>query len=237
MTEAKLTLAVDVGGSGIKAMVLLPDGTPKTERVRLETPQPSTTDAVVATIVKLAAAHGEFDRVSVGFPSVVRNGITQKANNLGDTWHNFKLAEVLATKLDRPVRVANDADIQGLGAIAGNGTELVITLGTGFGSALFIGGKLVPNLELCNHYFMSGKNKDKNYEEALGNAALEKIGKKDWNKRLERAIDSLAALFNYDLLYVGGGNSKHIKFELPTNVQIIPNITGILGGIALWRDL
>jgi polyphosphate glucokinase len=237
MTEAKLTLAVDVGGSGIKAMVLSPDGTPKTERVRLETPQPSTTDAVVATILKLAETHSEFDRVSVGFPSVVRNGVTQRANNLGDTWHNFDLATVLQSKLNRPVRVANDADIQGLGAIAGNGTELVVTLGTGFGSALFIDGKLVPNLELCSHYFMRGKNKDKNYEEALGNAAMEKVGKKEWNKRLGKAIDSLAALFNYDLLYIGGGNTKYIKFDLPANVKIIPNITGILGGIALWRDI
>jgi polyphosphate glucokinase len=237
MTEVKLTLAVDVGGSGIKAMVLSPDGTPKTERVRLETPQPSTTDAVVATILKLAETHSEFDRVSVGFPSVVRNGVTQRANNLGDTWHNFDLATVLQSKLNRPVRVANDADIQGLGAIAGNGTELVVTLGTGFGSALFIDGKLVPNLELCSHYFMRGKNKDKNYEEALGNAAMEKVGKKEWNKRLGKAIDSLAALFNYDLLYIGGGNTKYIKFDLPANVKIIPNITGILGGIALWRDI
>ncbi|AFY70619.1 ROK family protein [Thalassoporum mexicanum PCC 7367] len=237
MTEEKLTLAIDVGGSGIKAMVLLPDGTPKTERVRLETPQPSTTDAVVATIIKLAEMQGEFDRVSVGFPSVVRNGVTQKANNLGDTWHDFDLAKVLQTEFKRPVRVANDADIQGLGAIAGTGTELVITLGTGFGSALFIDGRLVPNLELCNHYFMHGKNKEKSYEDALGDQALEKIGKKDWNKRLAKAIDSLEALFNYDYLYIGGGNSKHIKFELPSNVKIIPNITGILGGIALWRDV
>ncbi len=128
------------------------------------------------------------------------------------------------------MRVANDADIQGYGAISGQGVELVITLGTGFGSALFVDGKLVPNLEMGHHPF---RKKD-TYEEQLGRAALEEVGKKNWNERLEKAIANLERLFNYDLLYIGGGEAKKINFELPKNAKIVPNVAGLLGGIKLF---
>jgi polyphosphate glucokinase len=129
------------------------------------------------------------------------------------------------------VRVANDAEIQGLAAISGKGVELVITLGTGFGSALFVDGKLVPNLEMGHHPFRKGET----YEEQLGRAALDKGGEKKWNSRLEKAITSLEHLFNYDYLYIGGGEAKKITIALSPNVKIVPNINGLLGGIVLWR--
>ena len=130
------------------------------------------------------------------------------------------------------MRAANDADIQGLGAVDGKGVELVVTLGTGFGAAMFLNGKLIPNLELGHHPFRKGET----YEQQLGRAALDEIGKRRWNNRLERAIDLLERIFNYDSLYLGGGNTKKIDFVLPVNVKITPNVTGLLGGIALWRD-
>lgn len=229
--KAVETLAVDIGGSGIKVMVLDEQGSPLTERDRVETPMPATPDAVLKAIAGLAAGKA-FDRVSVGFPGVVRQGITETAVNLHPDWIGFDLAKTLSTQLDKPVRVANDADIQGLGAIAGTGVEMVITLGTGIGAALFLNGRLVPNLELGHHPFRKGET----YEEQLGRAALDEIGKKRWNNRLERALDLLERIFNYDLLYLGGGNTKKIDFVLPPNVKIAPNVTGLLGGIALWRD-
>ncbi|MFH7026027.1 MAG: ROK family protein [Heteroscytonema crispum UTEX LB 1556] len=227
------TLSVDIGGSGVKAMVLDITGNPLTERARLDTPKPAKTEVVINAIVVLAAPNsGEFDRVSVGFPGVVRGGVTQTAVNLDPDWIGFDLATALSKRLNKPVRVINDADMQGLGAIAGKGVELVITLGTGFGSALFVDGKLVPNLEMGHHPFRKGET----YEEQLGRAALDKIGDQKWNRRLSKAIASLQNLFNYDYLYIGGGEATRVTLPLPPNVKVISNITGLLGGIALWRD-
>ena len=226
------TLAIDIGGTGIKAVVLSETGKLLTERIRVKTPRPATPAAVINAIVELAQQQGEFDRVSVGFPGVVRRGVTVTAPNLNGKWGGFPLADILSKKLGKPVRVANDADVQGFGAIAGHGVELVVTLGTGFGSGLFTDGKLVPNLELGHHPFQKGKT----YEELLGDAALKKIGKKKWNKRLVRAIQTLDRTFNYDRLYIGGGNAERITVKLPDNVKIVSNVAGLLGGLALWRD-
>jgi polyphosphate glucokinase len=224
------TLAIDIGGSRIKVMVLDAAGQPLTERDRLDTPDPASPDAVLPLVCKLAAGKN-FDRVSVGFPGVVRQGTTLTAVNLHPAWAGFALQAVLEEQLAAPVRVANDADIQGFGAIQGQGVELVVTLGTGFGSALFVDGSLVPNLELGHHRFRKGET----YEEQLGRAALDAVGKGKWNKRLQKAIARLDRVFNYDTLYLGGGNAKDISFDLPANVQTVKNVAGLLGGIALWR--
>lgn len=226
------TLTVDIGGSGIKVMLLDEAGMALTKRSRVETPQPPLPDAVIEAIANLASTQGEFERVSVGFPGVVRGGITETAANLVPDWVGFDLATVLSKRLAKPVRVANDADVQGLGAIAGKGVELVITLGTGFGSALFLDGKLVPNLEMGHHEFRKGET----YEQQLGRATMDKVGEKKWNNRLGKAIASLEHLFNYDYLYIGGGEAKKVTLQLADNVKIVPNVSGLLGGIALWRN-
>ena len=226
------TLAVDIGGSGVKVMILDNQGNPLTERNRVKTPQPPKPEAIIEAIVNLAAQATDYQRVAVGFPGVVQKGITKTAVNLDSEWIGFDLANALSQSLHKPVKVANDADIQGFGAIEGQGVELVVTLGTGFGSALFINGKLVPNLEMGHHPFRKGET----YEEQLGRAALEKEGKKKWNNRLEKAIATLEHLFNYDTLYIGGGEAKKIEFDLPDNVKIVPNVAGLLGGIALWNQ-
>lgn len=230
--QSATTLAVDIGGSGTKVILLDAAGEALGERARLKTPSPATPKAVMAVIAKLAADQPGFDRVSVGFPGVVRHGTVYTAVNLDRAWVGYPLADKLSHQLQRPVKVANDADIQGFGAVSGTGVELVITLGTGFGSALFVDGRLVPNLEMAHHRFRKGES----YEEQLGRAALEKIGKDKWNRRLERAIASLEHLFNYDRLYIGGGEAKNIRFELADNTQIVSNMLGLLGGIALWRN-
>jgi polyphosphate glucokinase len=229
---SNLTLSVDIGGSGIKALILDSAGKAVTERFRLETPQPALPQTVIDVITKLSAIAGEFHQVSVGFPGVVKQGITETAVNLHPDWVGFDLATSLSKLLYRPVKVINDADMQGFGAISGEGLEMLITLGTGVGSALFIDGKLIPNLEMGHHPFRKGKT----YEEQLGRLALDKIGEKRWNKRLNKAINSLQNLFNYDFLYIGGGEATKIKIDLPQNVKIVPNVAGLLGGIALWRS-
>jgi polyphosphate glucokinase len=230
--KGPFTLAIDIGGTGVKTIVLDVAGEPIDERRRVETPQPATNVAVVEAIATLASQSPSFDRISAGFPGVVRRGVTETAHNLDESWVGFHFADALAHKFGKPARVANDADVQGLGVVRGEGVELVLTLGTGLGSALFVGGRLVPNLEVAHHRFRAGRT----YEENLGKAALEDEGKKKWNKRLRKAIVELRNLFNFDRLYLGGGNAKKVEGDLPSGVEVTSNLAGLLGGIALWRD-
>ena len=227
------TLAIDIGGSGIKALVIDDVGQALGERDRIKTPKPATPDAVVSVVEQLASQKVDagFDRVSVGFPGVVRRGVIYTAVNLHETWTGYDLAQQLSNSLDKPVRVINDADMQGLGAVSGEGVEMVITLGTGFGTALFVDGHLVPNLEFGHQRFRKGQT----YEEQLGRAALKKVGQDVWNRRLAKAIDALSRGFNYDRLYLGGGEVKQIEIELPENVTVVPNVLGLMGGIKLWQ--
>src|SRR5712692_1000892 len=142
-------LAVDIGGTGLKAALLDLRGNMLTERLRVETPHPSPPKAVLAKLSELIRPlklDSSVIGVSVGFPGVVRDGRIRTAPNLGtEEWTGFDLAGVLRRRWKKPVRVLNDADMQGLGAIAGKGIELVITLGTGFGSSIFDHGRLGPH--------------------------------------------------------------------------------------------
>lgn len=228
------TLSVDIGGTGLKMLVLDAGGKPLTERLRVETPHPATPKAVLAALLALVRKQGAFDRMSVGFPGVVADGVVWTAPNLGTTaWRGYDLGKALARVTKRPVRVCNDADMQGFGAIEGKGVEMVVTLGTGVGSAIFVDGRLVPNLELGHHPY----RKDKTYEQCLGKPVLDKIGKKKWRRRVLKAVGQIEPIWNYRVLYLGGGNSKHLlQADMPRNVKVTPNTAGLLGGIALWRD-
>lgn len=225
------TLAVDVGGSGVKMLVLDGQGRALTERVRLPTPRRATPQELLAVIEQLARQQMQFDRISVGFPGVVKKGIVYTAVNLGgEVWRGFDLASEITRLLGKPARVINDAAMQGYGAIQGNGVEMVITLGTGMGSAIFVHGMLVP-LELGHHPLKKGKT----YEQRVCDAERRRIGCRRWSKRVGAAIAQLAPVFNYDVLYVGGGNARKLELELPANVRIIDNVEGLLGGIRLWE--
>src|SRR5579875_3457235 len=231
LLDSVTTLAIDIGGTGIKGQLLNAQGKPLSERERVETPQPATPASVLNVMDGIAKRLGEFDRVSVGFPGVVKRGATLTAHNLHPKWVGFEFERVLLKRWKKPVRVANDAAVQGYGAIHGRGVELVITLGTGFGSSLFIEGRLVPGLELAHHPWRKGKT----YEEFFGRKGLEKLGRKRWNKLLEKAIGQLECLFNYDHLFIGGGNAVKVDFALPKQVTRVPNEDGLLGGAALGR--
>jgi polyphosphate glucokinase len=226
------TLAIDIGGSGLKASLLDEQGEMVTERVRVETPRPCPPAVLVDALAKLIEPLGGFERVSVGFPGVVRKGRILTAHNLGKAhWEGFDLREALAERLGKPVQVKNDADVQGLGAIRGVGVEMVITLGTGFGSALFDDGRIAPHIELAHHQFRKGQT----YEEQLGQEAIDCAGRKKWQRRVKQAIKSLRLLTWFDRLYIGGGNARLIDCELPADVEIVSNDIGMRGGIWLWR--
>lgn len=232
VSHPAITLAIDIGGSGIKGILLNQSGQPVTERIRIPTPQPATPQVIVPIISEIAKSLGRFDRVSVGFPGVIHQGLVKTAPNLDTSWPGTDLAGELERQLNKPVLTANDADVQGYGAIKGQGSELVITLGTGFGTALFINGHLVPNLEIAHHPF----RKRQTYEVQLGANALNKVGGKRWNLRLDKAIKLLDRVINFDHLYIGGGNAKKVTIDLPAHATIVSNTAGLLGGIALWAD-
>lgn len=227
------TLSIDIGGTGIKMIVLDAAGQPVNERARVLTPQPASPGPVLDVIREMLASQPRFDRVSVGFPGVVVLGVVQTAPNLDNqAWQQFDLGTQLARLTHCPVRVINDADLQGYGVIEGCGVELVLTLGTGLGAALFVNGHLVPNLELGHHPFKKGKT----YEERVSDAEFRRLGKKEWSERVQEMLDQLAPIFNYRLLHLGGGNAEHLKIELPANVRLFTNVDGMTGGIRLWDD-
>ena len=226
-----VTLAVDIGGSGLKVLALNHEGKPLTERLRVPTPDPPTPDRLLNCLDELRKQMPAFDRVSVGYPGVIKQGVTLSAANLHPKWIGYPLEAVLHKRWKKPVRVANDAAVQGFGAIQGRGVEMIITLGTGMGSALFTDGHLCPGLELGHHPWLKNT-----YEDYLGRRGLEKYGKKKWNKLLEKAIAQTEATFNWDHLYLGGGNTKLVKMKAQPNITIVSNLDGLLGGVALWRD-
>lgn len=232
-TGTQRTLCIDVGGTGIKGMVYDPSGAPLTDRIRIDTPRPATPAAVLATIEQIAAQAGEFDRVGVGFPGVVIDDTTKTAPNLDEGWVDFRLGDAIAARFGKPVRVANDADVQGLAVIQGRGVEMVLTLGTGMGSGLYVDGHLVHNLELGHHPF--GKKQGESYEDRIDEATRKEIGTKRWHKRVLETVAQLEPIFNYRRLYIGGGNAKRLDREsLPENVTIIDNVAGMLGCVKLF---
>jgi polyphosphate glucokinase len=247
--EHPFTLAIDVGGTGLKASVLSKTGDMVADRVKVATVYPMSPDALVAALTTLVAPLPEADRVSCGFPGMVRSGhvlsaphfVTKKGPgtpvdpDLFKAWSDFDLATALQTSLGKPTKVANDADVQGAAVVQGKGLELVITLGTGFGSAVFMDGQLLPHLELAHQPFRQGST----YNDELGEAARKKIGDGHWNRRVRKAIANMDGLFFFDHLYIGGGNGQRVNRkdlgDVLERITVVDNTAGILGGIKLWE--
>jgi polyphosphate glucokinase len=228
------TLAIDIGGTRLKASVLATTGRMIEQPNRVNTPKPAKPEAVVDALAGVVQPLGAFDRISIGFPGVVHRGRVVTAPNLGtEAWHDCALTDMLQQRLGKPARMLNDATVQGLGVISGHGLECVITLGTGMGFALFDRGYPAPHLELSQHPVHKGMT----YDQWIGNTALQKIGSKSWNRRVRKAIAFIATLVNYDTLAIGGGNAKRLDFALPQGVRTVSNEAGITGGIRLWDPL
>jgi polyphosphate glucokinase len=241
-----LTLAVDIGGTGLKASVLGADGAMVADRVKIPTTYPLPPEKLVTQLAKLVAPLPKAERASVGFPGMVRDGRILSAPHfsckggpgsttdpqLAELWSGFDLASTLSTSFGLPTKVANDADIQGAAVVSGTGLELIITLGTGFGTGLFYQGRMMPHLEIAHQPFRKGET----YNDQLGEAARKDIGEERWNKRVHKAIVNLRALLFFDHLYIGGGNSRRVnRAQLEDDVTIVDNTAGILGGIKLWE--
>jgi polyphosphate glucokinase len=226
-------LCVDVGGTGLKAAVISTQGKFLAKRVRIKTPKHRKPRDIVKALAELAEPLGAFDHVTIGFPGMVKNGRVISAPHFGtEDWTGFDLASAMRKQWKRPVKLLNDADVQGLAVIKGKGLELVCTLGTGFGTAWFRDGELMPHMDLA-HLAVHRKY---DLDVYVGDQTRRKIGNGDWNRRVKKLIAVLKTVFNYDHLYLGGGNSRCVKFGLPRNVTIVSNDAGMEGGAFAWRQ-
>lgn len=241
-------LGIDIGGTGIKgAVVDLSTGRLAGERIRFDTPKPATVAAVLDTVAAVVTASEWEGTVGCAFPGIVKHGVVGSAANVDDGWIGTDLAGRLGERLQRPVPVLNDADAAGLaelrfGAAQGaEGVVLLLTLGTGIGSALFVDGTLVPNTEL-GHLELDGANA----ESRASAAARERDGLDyaQWAERLQRYLDHVERLFSPDLFVIGGGVSRRAEQFLPllsTGAPIVAaglrQNSGIVGAaIASSRD-
>jgi len=238
------TLAIDIGGSGFKAAILDPMGVMLTERVRVDTPYPCPPHTLVESLKALVDGLGDHHRVSVGFPGLVRAGRVRNIPSLtrasydGDSdpdlekaWQDFDLAGALSDAFGVPVKVANDADVQGCAVVSGEGFEFVMTLGTGVGTALFLDGRLLPHLEGGHAPFRKGET----FEDQLGNVARQEVGNTRWGRRVVKAIAAYESFLFFDTIHIGGGNAKHLDAStLPPHARIVSNTAGIIGGVRLW---
>ena len=226
-------LSIDIGGSHIKASVLSAEGKLLMDYEKLVTPSPATPESVLGTIKTLVKNFMPYDKIASGFPGYVKEGVVYTAPNLdAKSWQKIPFANMLEQALGKPAKVINDEDMLGLGVVKGEGIELMLTLGTGFGTAFFKDGILLPHLEMA-HQPITSKN---TYDTYIGEKALEKKGDAQWNKRLEKIIAILKTVFNYDTLYIGGGNARKINFKLDSNIKVVSNLDGIDGGAKLWSQ-
>lgn len=242
------TLAVDCGGSGIKASVLDSAGTMHVPKVRVPTPYPLPPERLLDLIGEIAAEFPAFGRMTVGMPGMIRHGVvvhtphyinrsgphTRVVPEVAAAWAGFDLQTALADRFQVPALVLNDAEVHGAGVVSGAGVELVLTLGTGLGSALFDGGRIAPHLELSHAPVRWGTT----YDDYIGQAERERLGDGRWSRRVRKMIEGLRPVFWWDRLYLGGGNARSISPQvlekLGDDVVIVPNSAGVVGGVRAW---
>ena len=231
---------LDIGGTGIKgATVDASTGEMLTDRVRVKTPHPSTSEAILETCVEVVSRADWDGPVGCGFPGVIKGGVIQTAANVDDSNIGFDLRGELERKLGSTVGVVNDADAAGLAEVrwgAGReveGVMLMLTLGTGIGSALFVGGHLVPNTEL-GHLEIGGHDAETRASD--GARKRDNLGWKHYAERLDEYVTTVERLFWPDLIVVGGGISKKADKFLPhltARTKVVPaemqNEAGIAG--------
>ncbi len=235
-----LGFGIDIGGSGIKgAPVDLEKGELADERLRIPTPQPATPQ-VVAEVVATVLGHFGWDRdFGCTFPAVVQHGVVRTAAHVDEGWIGVDAHHLLRTTTGRRAVVVNDADAAGVAEVrfgaakAVPGVVLLLTLGTGIGSALFLDGKLVPNTEL-GHLELDGK--DAETKAAASARDREELSWTHWAERVQHYLEYCERLFTPDLFVLGGGVSKkpdkwlpHIKVRTPVKIAQLVNNAGIVG--------
>jgi polyphosphate glucokinase len=231
---------VDVGGSGIKGCTVdLRSGSLDDERIRILTPQPATPVAVAEVVATITGEFGWHGPMGVTLPSVLKRGIALTAAHLDPSWKGLNANSLLSEYCQVPVVVLNDADAAGLAEMrfgAGrdsDGVVLLLTFGTGIGSALFVDGKLVPNTEF-GHIQVDSEDGERRASAAAKDR--EELSYPEWAKRVDRYLDVLEGSLWPDLIIVGGGVSKKSEKWVPllsTRTEVVPaqllNDAGIVG--------
>ena len=243
-----MTLAIDCGGGGIKGTVLDEAGTMRAHPARVPTPYPFPPELFVGTLAGLATQLPAADRATIGLPGMIRHGVvvrtphyvtrsgphTRVLPELVEQWEGFDARAALEAALGIPALVLNDAEVHAAGVIAGQGMEVVLTLGTGLGCAIFDGGHLAPHLEISHAPVRWGLT----YDEYIGEHERRRLGDALWSRRVIRVIEALRPVFCWDRLYLGGGNSRHITPQtvarLGDDVVIVPNTAAMVGGARIW---
>lgn len=245
MLRMVTTLTVDCGGGGLKAAVVDDTGTLCCEPVRVPTPYPLPPSRLVDTLLRIAEGLPAADRITVGLPGMIRHGVvvaiphyvneagphTPVDPELAALWRGFDArAELQRAFGGRPVLVLNDAEVHGAALVEGRGLELVLTLGTGLGSALFDDGRLAPHLELSHAPY----SEDRTYDDFLSELERQRLGDRRWSRRVLRIVDGLRPVFLWDRLYLGGGNAARLVVAMPDDVRLVANQAGVLGGSRAW---
>lgn len=230
-------LGVDIGGSGIKsALVDVSDGSLVSDRIRVDTPQPATPESVTAAYAEVVAGFDYSGPVGVGFPSVIRNGIVETANNIDQAWIGRKVSDLLGGATGHDTVVINDADAAGLAetrfgvAEGAKGLVLMITFGTGIGSGMFVDGRLVPNLEL-GQLELEGHKPAETYFSAKARRRDE-LDWDEWGSRANRFLSHVNEVFSPDLMVVGGGLAKHWESFVHTLDEALPLVPAEMGNDA-----
>ncbi|MFZ0015403.1 MAG: ROK family protein [Acidimicrobiia bacterium] len=236
---SSIYLGIDIGGSGIKsALVDIDDGSLTTDRIRVDTPQPSTPESVTAELAAMVDGYDYEGPVGVGFPSVIRRGAIETANNIDPAWIGRNVTEIFEVATGRPVTVINDADAAAMaearyGAASGvAGMVLTITFGTGIGSGLLVDGKLVPNLEL-GQIELDGHVPAESYFSAKARRR-ENLGWDEWGSRANRYLQHVDAVFSPDLIVLGGGLTKHFslfRHQIDEKLPLVPATMGNSAGL------
>jgi polyphosphate glucokinase len=243
----KKVLGIDIGGSGVKgAIVKTKKGKLKTSRFRIPTPQPATPEAVADVIAQIVRHFKWKGPIGVGYPGVVQNGIARTAANVDNSWIDKDISALFSEKTGCPVHCFNDADAAGTAEMkfgAGKGQKGVVslvTVGTGLGTVMFSGGKLVPNLEL-GHIILKGDDAEKYASDAA--RKNEDLSWEDWAKRFSEYLRRLEDLTWPELIIIGGGASKKDKkfFKyLKSRAKVVPaellNEAGIIGAAVAARN-
>jgi polyphosphate glucokinase len=239
-------IGVDVGGSGVKAGVVdVDEGMLVSERLRVDTPEPSTPVAVAGAVADLVGQLDAPGPVGIGFPSVIRHGLVTTANNIDPSWIGVNALDLFEATVGREVRLLNDADAAGLaearyGAAKGvDGKVLVLTFGTGIGSALLVDGALVTNIELGQLELNGVRPAERRYSAKARRA--EDLSWDEWGDRARQFLVLVKEVFTPDLIVIGGGVSKfweefaeHVAFDdMKTTRAALVNNAGIVGAAAL----
>lgn len=203
-----MTLAIDCGGGGIKGSVLDPRGTMVAKPLRVPTPYPLPPSLLVDTVLGLAERLPAADRVTMGMPGMIRHGIviatphyitrsgprSKVVPELVEEWKNFDMGRAIGRSLGLPTKVWNDAEVAGAGVITGTGLEMIITLGTGLGNAVFDAGALAPHVEVSQGFVRWGLT----YDDYIGEHERLRLGDAHWSRRVRRIVDGLRPMYMWD---------------------------------------